>query len=79
MRRLRSAVADPVAAQRKEFERIVASGARTAFGREHAVEQGMGVEAFQQAVPVRDYEGLKPWIDRAVAGEADVVWPGRPM
>ena len=79
MRRLRSAVVDPVAAQRKEFERIVASGARTAFGREHGVEQGMEVEEFQQAVPVRDYEGLKPWIDRAVAGEADVVWPGRPM
>jgi hypothetical protein len=30
-------------------------------------------------VPVRDYEGLKPYFDRTQAGEADVLWPGRPL
>lgn len=79
MRRLRAAVADPVAAQRKEFGRLMAAMERTAFGREHGLRSRMGVAEFQAAVPVRDYEGLKPWIDRAVAGAADVVWPGRPM
>ena len=28
---------------------------------------------------MRDYEGLKPWFDRTQAGEADVLWPGRPL
>jgi len=79
MRRLRAAVADPVAAQQREFGRLMAAMEQTEFGREHGLRSGMGVAEFQAAVPVRDYEGLKPWMDRAVAGAADVVWPGRPM
>ena len=39
----------------------------------------MNVQAFQEAVPVRSYEGLRAFVDRAVAGEADVLWPGKPM
>ena len=31
------------------------------------------------AVPVRDYEQLKPWVDRALAGESDILWPGDPL
>src|SRR6185369_17176329 len=32
-----------------------------------------------QAVPLRDYEGFRPYIDRIIAGEKDVLWPGRPL
>ena len=35
--------------------------------------------AFQRAVPVRDYEGLRGYMDRAVDGEENVVWPGKPL
>jgi hypothetical protein len=38
----------------------------------------MSLESFQRSVPVRDYEGLKGYLDRAVAGESNVVWPGKP-
>ena len=31
-----------------------------------------------EAVPVRDYEGLKGYVERVVAGEHDVLWPGLP-
>ena len=27
---------------------------------------------------MRDYEGLKPYVERVVAGETDVLWPGLP-
>src|SRR5690606_19343588 len=27
----------------------------------------------------RDYEGLRPYIDRVVRGESDVLWKGRPL
>jgi hypothetical protein len=50
----------------------------TAFGRDHGLQPGMTLAQYQVAVPVRDYEGLKPWMDKAVKGEADVLWPGRP-
>ena len=34
---------------------------------------------FAKQVPVRDYEGLRSYIDRIVSGEEDVVWPGKPI
>jgi hypothetical protein len=50
----------------------------TAFGRDHGLRPGMTLAQYQEAVPVRDYEGLKPWVDKAVKGETDVLWPGQP-
>jgi hypothetical protein len=30
-------------------------------------------------VPVRDYEGLKHYMDKVVQGEENVLWPGKPL
>ena len=79
LRGLRRRTADPVAAQDAVFRELMLQGAQTAFGREHGLHADMSVADFRAAVPVRDYEGLKPWMDRAVAGEESVVWPGKPL
>ena len=79
LRGVRRRAADGASSQRQQFESIVAQGARTAFGEDHGLRAGMTVAEFQSAVPVRDYEGLKPWMERAVGGESDVVWPGKPL
>jgi hypothetical protein len=71
--------AHPHDMQLKWFNRLVERGATTAFGRDHGLHPGMTLEAFREAVPVRDYEMLKPYVDRAVAGESDVLWPGQPL
>ncbi len=39
------------------------------FGREHGFEAIDGYDEFVRRVPVRDYEGLRPWIDRVVEGD----------
>src|SRR5690606_12880604 len=31
------------------------------------------------AIPLRDYEQMKPYLERVVQGEADVLWPGKPL
>lgn len=79
LRGLRRRTADPVAAQDAVFRELMLRGAQTAFGREHGLHADMSPADFRAAVPVRDYEGLKPWMDRAVAGEEGVVWPGKPL
>ena len=71
--------ANPVASQLKQLNEIVKTGAKTSFGKDHGLKDGMTLEAYQRAVPVRDYEGLKGYLERAVAGEEDVVWPGKPL
>lgn len=78
-RRLQRRLADPVGAQREVLEELVTKGQATAFGRAHGLRPGMTAQAFQDAVPVRSYEGLRSFVDRAVAGEADVLWPGKPL
>ncbi|MDX9751828.1 MAG: GH3 auxin-responsive promoter family protein [Flavobacteriales bacterium] len=70
---------DPVAAQRRVLRRLIARGAATAFGRDHRLEQVQGHADLVQAVPLRDYEGLRPYLARTIAGEPDVLWPGRPL
>jgi hypothetical protein len=30
-------------------------------------------------VPIRDYEALRTYVDRVVAGEQDILWPGKPL
>ncbi|MDA1336562.1 MAG: GH3 auxin-responsive promoter family protein [Bacteroidetes bacterium] len=70
---------DAKACQTRWFKVLLGQGERTIFGRDHGLHSEMSIAEFQAAVPVRDYEGLKPWVDRAVAGEKDVLWPGEPL
>ena len=77
-RETQKAAAGP-AHQRRVFAGLVDRGAATQFGQDHGLRTGMSYAEFCEAVPVRDYEKLKPWVDRAVAGESDILWPGKPM
>ncbi|HMO39959.1 MAG TPA: GH3 auxin-responsive promoter family protein [Saprospiraceae bacterium] len=70
--------AEAVAAQQKVFEQLIATGRRTAFGQEHGFERIQSYEAFRAQVPIRDYEGIRPYIERIKQGEADVLWRGFP-
>ena len=51
----------------------------TAFGVDHKFKSIHSYADFKEAIPLRDYEALKPYVDRVVKGEADVLWPGRPL
>ncbi len=69
----------PGQAQQQVFEAIIRKGAKTAFGRDHYFKDIQTPQEFAQAVPVRDYEALKPYFDRLKQGERDVLWPGLPL
>ncbi|MDR1680383.1 MAG: GH3 auxin-responsive promoter family protein [Prevotellaceae bacterium] len=60
--------------QQRIFESLLRAGRETAFGREHHFTAFSTVEQFQQAVPLREYDGLKPYIDRMRQGERRVLW-----
>jgi Maltooligosyl trehalose synthase len=61
------------------FEKLLWKGRRTAFGREHHLDEVSTISEFRHAVPVREYEELRPWFERVVEGEKDVLWPGHPL
>lgn len=68
-----------VALQQKTFSKIIAQAAGTAFGKDHRFNGIKTYEDFKKQVPIRDYEDLRPYIDRVTSGEADVLWPGKPQ
>jgi len=67
-----------VSLQQQVFMQIVRQAKDTAFGRDHNFAQIAGYDDFKKRVPVSDYEDLRPYIDRIVHGETDVMWPGKP-
>ncbi|MDP9077169.1 MAG: GH3 auxin-responsive promoter family protein [Bacteroidota bacterium] len=67
-----------VALQQKTFEQLINKAKDTAFGKDHHFEQINNYDEFKRNVPVRDYEELRPYIDRVTKGEENVLWPGKP-
>lgn len=77
--RLLAALADAAAEQRRVFEAAVGDNAGTEFGRVHGFEQVRSVDDFRAAVPIGAYAEYAPWIERAAAGEANVLTAEDPL
>ena len=60
------------------FRKLIKSGSKTQFGRDHQFNEIRNHTDFTQRVPIRDYEGLKPYINEILKGKKDVLWPGQP-
>jgi hypothetical protein len=61
------------------LNQLVKSAANTQFGWEHHFSQIKDYASFKQNVPIRDYEGLKTYIEKIKSGEANVLWKGKPL
>ncbi len=61
------------------FKNLVKQGAKTQFGKDHRLSAGMDYKAFSQAVPIRDYELMKPYIEQIKAGKPNILWKGKPI
>lgn len=70
---------DPVNTQKKVFESLIRDAKNTKFGQDHHFDKIVSHEDFIARVPIRDYEALRPYVDQMVAGQPDVLWPGRPL
>jgi len=64
--------------QQQTFNYLISQAKITAFGKTHRFSEISTYEDFKKNVPVYDYEDLRPFIDRVVSGEANVLWPGKP-
>ena len=69
----------PVQTQQKVFEELIHLAKNTQFGKDHRFDEIKSFQDFAKQVPIRDYEELKPYVDKVVKGEADVLWKGKPL
>ena len=72
-------VHNPIETQQKVFQNLIASADVTQFGKDHNFSKIKSFEDFAKLVPIRDYEELRPYVDRVVNGEADILWKGKPI
>ncbi|MFN3315185.1 MAG: GH3 auxin-responsive promoter family protein [Raineya sp.] len=70
---------NPILAQEKVFQNLIQKAKNTLFGKDHHFEAIQNIADFQKNVPIRDYEGLRPYIDQVVAGKEDILWQGKPL
>ncbi|OSY88668.1 hypothetical protein WH52_03040 [Tenacibaculum holothuriorum] len=70
---------NPHKTQQKVFEYLVSEGCKTTFGKDHDFVSINSYEDFKKCVPVNDYEGLRPYVDKMVEGEENVLWKGKPI
>ncbi|SHI30381.1 GH3 auxin-responsive promoter [Arenibacter nanhaiticus] len=71
-------VQDPIATQDKVFAALVAAAKDTNFGKDHGFSEITSHADFVKQVPIRDYEALKGYVEKVIAGEKDILWPGKP-
>ncbi len=69
----------PVEVQEKVFRELIKKGSTTHFGKDHDFQNITSYKDFAEKVPVRDYEELRFYVDKMVAGEPDILWPGKPL
>jgi hypothetical protein len=78
-RKIDAWASNPIGTQEKVFKSLIDAAQYTDFGNDHHFDTIHSHEDFVREVPIRDYEALRPYIDRVVAGESDIVWPGKPL
>ena len=70
---------NPLSAQQSVFSKLIMQAKDTSFGQDHLFTEINTYEDFKKNVPIADYEELRPYIDRVVNGEENVLWPGKPL
>src|SRR5450432_3832290 len=78
-RQVKKDMVNAISDQQKILQDLLKTGAKTIFGEEHRLGEVTGYEAFRQAVPIRDYEQYKPYIEQIKEGKHNVLWKGQPI
>jgi hypothetical protein len=74
MWRIEAWMENPIAAQREVLQDLVTSAQYTEFGRKYDFPSLFNIRDFKKAVPIHEYDDLKPYIHRIMEGEQNVLW-----
>jgi hypothetical protein len=77
--RVRKSMATAVEDQQSILQQLLKIGKNTSFGKEHKLQDVKSYQDYAAAVPIRDYEGYRKYIDEIKQGHQNVLWAGRPI
>jgi hypothetical protein len=67
---------NPIEVQQEMLFSLLRKAAETEVGKQYEFSSVYSVDIFKERVPVQDYEGLKPYVERLRLGEKNLLWPG---
>jgi hypothetical protein len=76
---IRKGMSTAVEDQQSILKDLLKTGKDTDFGKEHLLKDITQYEDFRKAIPIRDYEQFKPYIEKIKEGRHNVLWKGRPI
>lgn len=65
---------EPIATQREVLQDLVTHGQYTEFGRKYGLDKTFSVHEFKKRVPIHEYNDIKPYIERLMNGEQNLLW-----
>jgi hypothetical protein len=65
--------------QKKILKELVKAAKNTQFGKDHHFQDIQNYDDFKKAVPIRDYEAFRPYIDQIKEGRHNILWKGQPI
>jgi len=77
MNKIHSYMKDPVTIQEQWRKKLLHKAGDTEWGKKHQFKDINNHSEYTQCTPISDYEALKPYINRMMLGEKDILWPGR--
>ncbi|NPA38127.1 MAG: GH3 auxin-responsive promoter family protein [Chlorobi bacterium] len=67
---------EPGETQNEQLRYLLETAANTQIGKEYDFASIKSDSTFRERVPVVDYEGIKPYVEKLKRGEKDLLWPG---
>jgi len=77
--KVRKSLSTAVEDQEAIFKQLIKTGKITDFGKDHSFDDIHNLESYRKSVPLRDYEGFKPYIEKIKQGRHNVLWKGQPI
>ncbi len=65
----------PIEVQDEWFTELVTAARGTEWGKKYRYDEIENLRQFKERVPVQDYDQVKPFVDRMMMGEQNVLWP----
>jgi hypothetical protein len=65
---------NPVAAQSAVLQDLITAAQYTEFGKKYSFSKLFSIKDFKKNVPVHEYDDIKPYIERMMDGEQNILW-----
>ena len=57
------------------FQKLISTAKDTEWGKKYGYENISTYQQFTERVPIQDYDDVRPYVDRLVKGEQNILWP----